>query len=82
MEHSLQRLLITCIISKLKDPDNISKGEVTNNSKSQAIDLFFKIKKEDTNITENKNNNIVQKYLTNIDDTFLDINLFCFPNIE
>jgi len=64
------------IFDYFENKKNISKGEVTNNSKSQAIDLFFKIKKEDTNITENKNNNIVQKYLTNIDDTFLDINLF------
>ena len=37
---------------------------------------IFKIKQGDTDITTDQNKNIVQKYLSNIDDSFLDINTF------
>ena len=40
------------------------------------IHSFFKMKKEATDQNDNKNNNIVQKYLSNIDDTFIDVNSF------
>ena len=62
------------------DPD--SNG-VTNKpvaSKNQMLFNFFKIQNDnqDTNaaITENRNKNIVQKYLSNIDETFIDMNSF------
>ena len=50
----------------------------TNTSKSQALFNFFKIQRVETeqNGTENKNKNIVQKYLCNIDESFLDMNAF------
>ena len=50
----------------------------SNSSKSQALFNFFKIQcvEPDQNGTENKNKNIVQKYLCNIDESFLDMNAF------
>jgi hypothetical protein len=42
------------------------------------VNSFFKIKEENDfdKIAQRENNNIVQKYLSNIDDTFLDVNAF------
>jgi hypothetical protein len=41
------------------------------------LNSFFKIKEDDTEDNKNKlNQNIVQQYLSNIDDTFLDVNSF------
>ena len=61
----------------------------SHNSKSKLIRSFFKIKenkeedqnkedqnKEDPNKVENRSNNIVQKYLSGIDENFLDVNTF------
>ena len=47
-------------------------------NKSKLVNSFFKIKEEnDTDkVAQRENNNIVQKYLINIDDTFLDVNTF------
>ena len=61
-----------------------NKKDISNNenkfkncqSKSQLVDKFFKIKHENNNFNENINKNIVQKYLCNIDESFLDINTF------
>jgi len=65
------------IFDYFENKKNISKG--TTNYKNKAIDTFFKIKNEETNKTEIKTNNIVQKYLSNIDDSFLDVNAFVSP---
>jgi len=49
-------------------------------SKNQMLFNFFKLQNESSdNSCENKNKNIVQKYLTNIDETFLDISSFIRP---
>lgn len=65
------------IFDYFENKKNISKGsEAISNFKNKVIDNFFKIKNEDNSQTDNKNNNIVLKYLSNIDDTFLDINAF------
>ena len=58
----------------ISDGNNIQKS--TN--KSKLVNSFFKIKEEnDTDkVAQRENNNIVQKYLINIDDTFLDVNTF------
>ena len=56
-----------------------SSAELSN--KNKLLNNFFKIKQnedETNNINQNKNNNIVQKYLCNIDNTFLDINSFIY----
>jgi hypothetical protein len=63
------------IFDYFENKKNISKGSVPA-YKNKAIDNFFKIKNSETNKSENKTNNIVQKYLSNIDDTFLDVNAF------
>ena len=53
-------------------------GETGNSSKSQMLFNFFKIQKteKDNSLSENRNKNIVQKYLSNIDESFIDMNLF------
>jgi hypothetical protein len=66
------------IFDYFENKKNISKGSVST-FKNKAIDNFFKIKNEETNKAENKTNNIVQKYLSNIDDAFLDVNAFVSP---
>jgi hypothetical protein len=47
-------------------------------SKNQILFNFFKIQNtnQEENVTENRNKNIVQKYLSNIDETFIDMNSF------
>jgi hypothetical protein len=58
----------------ISDGNNIQK--TTN--KSKLVNSFFKIKEENDSdkVAQRENNNIVQKYLINIDDTFLDVNTF------
>lgn len=65
---------------------NISNADdnTKNNTgkKSKLINSFFKIDKIEENektVENNKTNNIVQKYLSNVDDTFIDINSFVHP---
>ena len=55
-----------------------SSSNKPSSSKNQLLFNFFKIQNDnkDTNITENRNKNIVQKYLSNIDETFIDMNSF------
>jgi hypothetical protein len=53
----------------------------TNNSKSKLVNSFFKIQNvsdEPNNLNMKNNSSIVQQYLSNIDDNFLDINAFVF----
>ena len=59
------------------DPNSTSSNKSTT-SKNQLLFNFFKIQNDnkDTNITENRNKNIVQKYLSNIDETFIDMSSF------
>jgi len=69
------------IFEYFENKKNISSGTniSTSNSKTNLINSFFKIKtNEDDNeiIAQKEANNIVQKYLSNIDDNFLDINAF------
>jgi len=72
------------IFDYFENKKNISDGtnEKTVNTKNKLVKSFFKINQESTNnvsIYQTKNNNIVQKYLTNIDDIFLDINSYVCP---
>jgi len=63
----------------INNTDTLSTNKPTP-SKNQMLFNFFKIQSDnqDTNatITENRNKNIVQKYLSNIDETFIDMNSF------
>jgi hypothetical protein len=63
-----------------KNIDNIDTNNLVS-SKNQKLFNFFKIQNpdQDSDITENRNKNIVQKYLSNIDESFLDINSFVRP---
>ena len=72
------------IFDYFENKKNISQGtnEKTVNTKNKLVKSFFKINQESTNnisIYQTKNNNIVQKYLSNIDDIFLDINSYVCP---
>jgi hypothetical protein len=68
------------IFEYFENKKNINNIEETNKvvtSKNQILFNIFKIKQEkDKNIDENKNKNLVQKYLSNIDESFLDMNAF------
>ena len=73
------------IFDYFENKKNISNGvESTNKSKSKILNSFFKINQDDSNQDanniSNKNNNIFKKYLSNIDDSFLDINAFIRPS--
>ena len=74
------------IFDYFENKKNISNGVSGLNAtsdtckKHKLVQSFFKIKQEDTEDIKNlnQNKNIVQKYLTNIDETFLDINSFIY----
>lgn len=63
-----------------KSINNIEETNKVVTSKNQLLFNIFKVKQDETdkdkNISENKNKNLVQKYLSNIDESFLDINSF------
>ena len=67
------------IFEYFENKKNISDGTIiqTNTNKSKLVNSFFKIKEpNDVNTCLQSENNIVQKYLSNIDDIFLDVNSF------
>ena len=71
------------IFEYFENKKSISNGNYVNNvnNKTKMITNFFKIKENDNyqELNQNKNNkNIVQKYLSNIDDMFLDVNSFVY----
>ena len=65
------------IFDYFENKKDISIGNTVTN-KNKKLESFFKINSslDNSNVIENKNNNIFQKYLSNIDETFLDINSF------
>jgi hypothetical protein len=64
----------------ISNDDSSNSNSNTNNSKTRILNNFFKIKEP---INDGKKQeigkNIVQKYLSNIDDMFLDINSYVYP---
>ena len=68
------------IFEYFENKKNISEGNIVQatSNKTKIINSFFKINKEydEGNTNRSENNNIVQKYLSNIDDIFLDVNSF------
>lgn len=67
------------IFDYFENKKNISSGAASDvSNKNKLLNTFFKIKQDDTlnTLNQTKNNNIVQKYLCNIDDVFLDVNSF------
>jgi hypothetical protein len=67
------------IFEYFENKKNINNNDTIkgHTSKNQILRDLFKVKK-DANNTENmdENKNIVQKYLSNVDETFLDMNSF------
>jgi hypothetical protein len=74
------------IFNYFENKKNISDNNLCNmntpTNKTKILNNFFKIKETElTNYSENQlNNNIVQKYLSNIDDSFLDVNQFVYQS--
>jgi len=66
------------IFEYFENKKNINNSEETNKhtSKNQLLFNIFKVKQSTTDITTDQNKNIVQKYLSNIDESFLDMNAF------
>ena len=70
------------IFDYFENKKSISTGSATtpNNisDKNKILNSFFKIKQDDNSniINQNKTNNIVQKYLSNIDETYIDMSSF------
>jgi len=63
------------IFDYFENKKKVSQGEKLN--KNNMLNSFFKIKSDiDINIDNNNNNNILSKYLSNIDDSFLNIEDF------
>jgi hypothetical protein len=76
------------VFDYFENKKNISEGGAnvnaecqSNSNKNKLLKTFFKIKEDapsEKNESINKNNNIVVKYLSNIDDSFIDIASFSF----
>jgi len=70
------------IFEYFENKKNISSGNnvKTDTNKSKLVKSFFKIKQDNDEdlLAKIENNNIVQKYLSNIDDVFLDVNSFVY----
>jgi len=66
------------IFDYFENKKNISAGIQVPSNKSQLLNAFFKIKDDEKNnaSADSNTNNIVLKYLSNIDDTFIDANAF------
>jgi hypothetical protein len=66
------------IFEYFENKKNINEKIKNNLSKNNLIGEFFKIKNNDNDILQNndKNKNIVQNYLSNIDDSFINLNLY------
>lgn len=69
------------IFEYFENKKNISEGgSQAATNKTKIVNSFFKIKEitEEDFSAKRENNNIVQKYLSNIDDGFLDVNAFVY----
>jgi len=71
------------IFEYFENKKNISGGTPVNSytSKTNLVNSFFKIKQVEDDAesrVQKETNNIVQRYLSNIDDAFLDVNTFIF----
>jgi hypothetical protein len=70
------------IFDYFENKKNISSGaaETSSSNKNKIVSTFFKITENNSDDLneQTKTQNIVQKYLSNIDDVFLDINSFVY----
>jgi len=66
------------IFDYFENKKDISNGGIAGNN-NKLLESFFKINNSDkSSANENKNNNIFQKYLSNIDESFLDMTDFLY----
>lgn len=63
------------IFEYFENKKQISEGK----NKTTMLNDFFNLKKKESNENNLKERNNIQKYLTNVDETFLDINNFVLP---
>ena len=66
------------IFDYFENKKNISQG--ASNPKNNILDSFFKIDTPSPKNSETSAINIVQKYLSNIDDSFIDVNSYIHPS--
>jgi hypothetical protein len=66
------------IFDYFENKKDISQGNNVVN-KNKILESFFKINTDKSSMIETKNKNIFQKYLSNIDESFLDMNSFLHP---
>ena len=66
------------IFDYFENKKNISLKTETSTNKNKLLDSFFKINSNESNakMMETNNSSIFQKYLSNIDESFLDISAF------
>jgi hypothetical protein len=63
-----------------KNISNVENNANPESTKTKILETFFKLNKDlPKSANENKTNNIFQKYLSNIDESFIDINSFVVP---
>lgn len=70
-------------ISNIHSASVNQDNNTVTSSKNKLLNQFFKIKnkeeEDNTLVNEKKSQNIVQQYLCNVDDIFLDINAYVCP---
>ena len=69
------------IFDYFENKKKVSEGE-SDSQNSKKLESFFKINSDAENIkqdVEKNNSNIIQKYLSNIDNEFLDVNKYVYP---
>lgn len=69
------------IFEYFENKKKVSEGE-SESQNSKKLETFFKINSDVENIkqdVEKNNSNIIQKYLSNIDNEFLDVNKYVYP---
>ena len=68
------------IFEYFENKKSISSKAAPLTNKNTLLENFFKIKKEDSSMNELKTSNIVQKYLSNLDENFIDMNQYVHPS--
>ena len=69
------------VFSYFENKKNISEGDDDSKNVTK-LNSFFKIKSEEEETkksAEKTNKNIIKEYLSNVDNTFLDVNKFVYP---
>lgn len=64
------------VFDYFENKKNISDGNEIVKTNNNKLNAFFKIKDDSNKREEKTNDNIFQKYLSNIDDSYLDINTY------